>query len=173
MKHDEKINIPTLPSYRKIRESKMILNYEPEQIFPLLCPVIEYKWFPNWKCALVYSETGIAEKNAIFLTEDGNHNSIVWTVITYEPPSLIEFSVVNGLRTVERFQIKLNEVTKNKTEVIWTVMNTAFSKESIQEVSQLTNEEFALIIEERQKEMDYYLRNGKMIEKEKTNISVE
>lgn len=173
MQHAEEITIPTLPSCRKIRESKMILNYEPEQIFPLLCPVIEYKWFPNWNCTVVYSETGIAEKNAIFLTEDGNHNLIVWTVITYEPPFLIEFSVVNGLRTVERFQIKLNALEKNRTELIWTVMNTAFSKESIREVSQLTNEEFALFIEERQREMDYYLRNGKMIEGAKIDISIE
>jgi hypothetical protein len=26
----------------------------PEHVFPLLCPVLEYKWIPYWRCELLH-----------------------------------------------------------------------------------------------------------------------
>ena len=39
-----------------------------EKVFPLLCPVREYEWIDGWSCRLVHSESGFAEKGAIFTT---------------------------------------------------------------------------------------------------------
>ena len=156
-------SVPTLPSVRKTRESTMILDHAASDIFPLLCPVLEYKWFPPWGCTMVYSDTGVAELNAVFTTKNPDGSPVVWTVITYDPPQKIEFSIVNGVRTVERLSITLSVISEKKTLLHWKVINTGFSKESIEEVSSLQNEEFASFIEERRKEMDYYLRTGKML----------
>lgn len=155
--------VPTLPSARSIRESGMSLNFAPSVIFPLLCPVLEYQWFPPWGCTMVYSDSGVAELNAVFTTRNPDGSAVVWTVITYDPPRQIEFSIVNGTRTVERLSITLSPMADNKTELRWKVINTGYSKESIEEVSSLRNEDFESFIEDRRKEMDYFLRTGRML----------
>ncbi|MBT8224839.1 MAG: hypothetical protein HKP61_00485 [Dactylosporangium sp.] len=62
----------------------------PEQVFPLLCPVREYDWIPGWSCAMVYSESGVAELGCVFRTGPDAGNE-VWTVSRYEPNQAIEF----------------------------------------------------------------------------------
>ncbi len=151
-------------SYRSTRQGKMVLNFSALQIFPLLCPVEEYKWFPGWECIMVYSKTGIAEKDAVFLTKEKDGSNIVWTVITYDPPNLIEFSIVNGLNSVERFSIILTEISHKSTELEWKIMNTSYSKNSIEQNKNQNNESFNIFLEDRKKEMDYYLRTGKIIQ---------
>ena len=37
-----------------------------DEVFPLACPVEEYKWIDGWQCNLVYSESGKVEKGCIF-----------------------------------------------------------------------------------------------------------
>jgi len=165
MEHKIDFPVPTLPSVRKTRESKMTLDFKASDIFPLLCPVIEYKWFPPWGCTMVFSDTGVAELNAVFTTKNPDGSPVVWTVITYDPPQKIEFSIVNGIKTVERLSISLLSISPNKTELNWKVINTGYSKDSIEEVSNLKDEEFIQFIEERKKEMEYYLRTGKMLGK--------
>ncbi len=34
----------------------------PEQVFPLLCPVREADWVPDWRYRMIYSRTGVAEE---------------------------------------------------------------------------------------------------------------
>ena len=38
-----------------------------ESVFPLLCPVKEAEWIPDWKPSLVISKSGVMEKNCVFL----------------------------------------------------------------------------------------------------------
>ena len=33
----------------------------PQRIFPLVCPVEELKWIPDWDYQLIYSNTGVKE----------------------------------------------------------------------------------------------------------------
>ena len=35
----------------------------PERVFPLLCPVLEYRWIPTWQCELLHSDSGVAEED--------------------------------------------------------------------------------------------------------------
>lgn len=71
------------------------------KIFPLLCPVREYEWIEQWKCEMLHSDSGIAEKNCVFRTrfpEESSHD--IWVITRYEPNTGIEFVRVNALRTM-------------------------------------------------------------------------
>ena len=37
-----------------------------QEVFPLACPVMEYKWIPDWKCELIHCPNGHAELGVIF-----------------------------------------------------------------------------------------------------------
>jgi hypothetical protein len=62
----------------------------PEQVFPLLCPVREREWLPGWDCRMIYSQSGIAERGAVFETAHLN-GATVWVVSDHVPSRRIEF----------------------------------------------------------------------------------
>ncbi len=78
------------------REKVFELKAAAEEIFPLLCPVREYDWIPDWRCTMIHSDSGVAEKDAVFHTRELFGKRTVWTCITYEPPRLIEYVFVLG-----------------------------------------------------------------------------
>ena len=52
----------------------------PEQVFPLLCPVLEYDWLEHWDAEIVYTESGVAELDCIFKTFFHPGATEVWTL---------------------------------------------------------------------------------------------
>lgn len=73
----------------------------PSKVFPLLCPVREYEWIEPWRCEMLHSDSGIAEKNCVFRTRaPGEASDDVWVISHYEPNTRIEFVRTNPLRVV-------------------------------------------------------------------------
>ncbi len=56
----------------------------PSAVFPLLCPVREADWIDGWDPDVVWSESGVAEPDCIFLTGVGADDAI-WYVTRHEP----------------------------------------------------------------------------------------
>ena len=63
----------------------------PERIFPLLCPVLEYRWIPTWRCELLHSDSGVAEEDCVFRTDFPGAGPMTWVVTCYQPATRIEF----------------------------------------------------------------------------------
>jgi hypothetical protein len=98
-----------------------------KDVFPLLCPVLEYDWIPDWRCTMMYSESGVAEKNALFMTRAKLHRKVMWTTITYEPDRLIEYLLVMGSDAMVRLSISLEDDGGNATRIAWRMLFTAVS----------------------------------------------
>jgi hypothetical protein len=96
-------------------------------VFPLLCPVREYEWIPDWRCTMVYSESGLAEKDAVFITPQKLHRTAVWTLITFEPPRLVEYLLVMGTDATLRLSVSLEE-QGGATHLTWRFLFTAISR---------------------------------------------
>ena len=70
----------------------------PERVFPLLCPILEYKWLANWHCELLNSVSGVAEEDCVFRTAPPGAGPMTWVVSRYEPNARIEFTCfVDGI----------------------------------------------------------------------------
>jgi hypothetical protein len=158
--------IPWKQGKKNIKNAKILLEFPLSAIFPLLCPVEEYKWFPIWSCEMVYSQSGKAEQNAVFLTHESDGTISVETIITYEPPKIIEFLIVKETHSVERLSISLNEIKNNLTELNWTSMAITYSEKGYKKEQNSNDRTCQVFLDERKKELDYYLRNHEMIKKE-------
>ena len=63
-----------------------------ESVFPLACPVEEYRWIPGWKCDLVHCPNGRVEQGTVF-DEYSSAPFLVgkawakttWTAVLHEP----------------------------------------------------------------------------------------
>jgi hypothetical protein len=101
------------------REASFMLRAGAEDIFPLLCPVREYEWIPDWSCTMLHSDSGFAEKDAVFSTPMLFGKKAVWCCITYEPPRFIEYLFVVGSLGMVRLSIRLTEAPGGATRVSW------------------------------------------------------
>ena len=60
------------------------LDAPPDAVFPLLCPVREVDWVPGWSPRLVVSATGLAERDCVFTTPEGDGEA-TWVITEHEP----------------------------------------------------------------------------------------
>jgi hypothetical protein len=98
----------------------MIIPARPERIFPLLCPVREFDWIPNWTCEVIHSVSGVAEDGCVFRTKSSRDGGkMTWVVSVYEPPLRIEFSSVAPDVFVMRLKIRLAPDGQERTLVRW------------------------------------------------------
>lgn len=55
----------------------------PGDVFPLLCPVREAEWAPDWQPVVVYSDSGVAEPDCVFVTP-GDAVEDVWMITRHD-----------------------------------------------------------------------------------------
>jgi hypothetical protein len=126
--------------YRLRKTYSMSLDFPPEQVFPLLCPVKEYDWIECWQCDLIHSDTGITELDCVFKTifpDDEQEDT--WVVSRYEPPALIEFVRINALRTL-RYSLSLAKNDDDTTRLTWTQIFTGLSPEGDELIKGLSDQ---------------------------------
>ena len=130
-------------------------------IFPLLCPVREYEWLPGWKCEMLYSRSGVAEMDAIFHTREMHFMRVVWTLITFEPDSKVEYLLVAGRDAVVRLSVELSEKPDGDTEVSWTMLFTTTSALGKRVLSAAFSEKkFQEMMEARELQLNHFLGTG-------------
>jgi len=148
---------------RTVRKHTILLEAKPEDVFPLLCPVREYEWIEQWKCDLIYSETGFAEQDCIFQTDFPHEGpKDTWVLCRHEKPTLVEFVRVNGIRAI-RYTITLHETKDRKTESEWSQVITGLNDEGDRFVSNLSGEEFKHRMEMLRKMLNHYLTTGQRL----------
>ncbi len=148
---------------RESRTAKQLLKGAPDQVFPLLCPVREYDWIDGWDCKVVYTESGIAEDNCVFVTSFPNEGPPeTWIVIRYEPNRLIEFIRVNEIRTI-RYRIELTDNGNGTTSAQWNQLITALNEQGEEYIDQASQEKYQILIENLQRMINHYLETGQKL----------
>ena len=155
------------PRWRKAqridRESVFELKAGAEDVFPLLCPVREYEWIPDWSCEMVHSKSGVAERDAVFHTRMIFGKKAVWCCITYEPPRLIEYLFVVGKSGVVRLSIRLDESSDGSTRVAWAMRFTLSSLMS-RFVAKITSHEgYEAMIATRRLQLEEYFAKASLV----------
>lgn len=131
----------------------------PEQVFPLLCPIREYDWIPDWTCEMIYSETGIAELGCLFRTGHAAGDE-VWTVSHYDPNTAISF-VRNRLNIwVVLMELTLQPAGSSTTTVTVTHTYTALSPEGETQIKAMNERQHATQWQTLAKLASHYVATG-------------
>lgn len=151
------------------RKKRIILEYRtdmkavPEEIFPLLCPVREYDWIPQWHCDMLYSETGVAELGCVFATDFGDgYGRETWVVCQYAPPGKIGF-IRTGTHRTTRYEIYLQQ-KGSATSLSWKQEITALDAQGNTLVGEHTEERFRALMIPLNRMLAHYLHTGKRLE---------
>jgi hypothetical protein len=146
---------------RRVARYAHTVPFPAGKVFPLLCPVREYDWIDGWQCEVVYTESGTAENNCIFVTEFPDSGRQVWNVSRYEPDMRIEFVMI-GADLASRLNIQLTE-SGGETTLRWERIFTGLTPEG-NRLAALHDEEWMQTLGDRLHDMmGHYLSTGRML----------
>ncbi len=139
------------------------LNAPPKTVFPLLCPVMEVKWVPDWMPEIVISKSGVMEQDCMFVTPSEPQNSI-WVVSKHNLENWeLEMYKVSPEHTISKLEISLvsegNNSTKAKISYEVTAIGVA-GEMFLEEFTEVWYEHFML---DWEKAMNHYLSTGEKI----------
>jgi len=144
----------TLLAKRAVRESVLLNPAPPERVFPLLCPVREADWLPQWKYRLVYSQSGVAELGCVFTTPNEGGPETKFEVA---------FAWVRPQMLATRFEIRLSPAGQGQTRAHWRYTYTALSATGERELEGMDAAWFERRMRRLEKAMNYYLEHGAII----------
>jgi hypothetical protein len=156
--------MPTFKAIRVGHEYTQTNDAPPAQVFPLLCPVRESDWVPNWKYNLIYSDSGAAEDGCVFTTPNETGTPTVWMVTHYDPATLtIAYAWVEPEMIATQLRIALAPVPGGKTRSHIRFNYTALSEAGNAVLDRYTQAWFRKKMQGWEDAINYHLRTGKLI----------
>lgn len=154
----------TFAADRREREGRMVFGAPPEAVFALLCPVREYEWIDVWDCRVVYTGSGTAEADCVFVTDFTHHGGEeTWVVSRYEPPRVIEFVRFTPGEKVVRLAVALAPSGPGRTTAIWKKVFTGLSDAGNRFIDTAAGELFDMEVARIETLLNHFLDTGTML----------
>jgi len=133
-----------------------------DRVFPLLCPVLESLWLEDWDPVLVLTNSGVVERDCVFITRAAPQPAI-WFVTRHEPAtSFVEMLKISPEVTACRLQIQLAE-TESGCDAAITYSHTSLGPQGDAFVASFTEEFYAGFMREWEACMNHYLATGRIL----------
>jgi hypothetical protein len=148
---------------RIAKETELMIDADPRQVFPLLCPVRENEWIESWRCRMIYSDSGVAEYNCIFETEfphTGGRET--WIVSHYQKDRGIEFVRFTPDQKIIKLDICLSGARAGGTRLLWRKIYTGLSPEGNQVIAAMADD-FEPEAGRIARMLNHYLKTGTML----------
>lgn len=140
------------------------LDASPDKVFPLLCPVREAEWAEGWNYTLVYTDSGVAEDNCIFLTPHEGEQTTVWVMTRHDPTAYeVEFTTFTPGNRTGRTRIHLSDNGDGTTSAHLSYTFTALSEAGNHFVERYTEAHFQREMRHWEQAMNHYLTTGKLL----------
>lgn len=141
---------------RLVVDLELTLAGTPQEVFPLLCPVREYDWIPDWSCTMVHSTSGVAELGCLFTRERGE----TWITTRYEPPTRIDYTIVLPGLAVRTLAFALTASGPRTTSAALRTTATALGPDGVEEVRGWTANHQREMWRLREAQLNHYLSTG-------------
>lgn len=150
---------------RIVREYRDRIEAPAAEVFPLLCPVREHEWLPGWSSRMIYSDSGLIEKDCIFVGSFLGNGSDVWICTAFDPDAFVkEFVIVGSGRRVVNMRVQLKAQADGSTDIAWRTVITPLNEAGNTEVRGLTDEAYQHMMGNLVKCLKYYCATGTMVQ---------
>ena len=153
------------PPHRICRSYVQQLVAGPSAVFPLLCPVREADWIEGWDPVAVWSDSGVAEVDCVFVTAApaGSPQDAIWYVTRHEPEGgFVEMLKITPGVTVCRLAIQLRAVASG-CEAAVTYTHTSLGPAGDAFVAAFTEAHYRQFMQDWEARMNHYLRTGEAL----------
>jgi len=141
-----------------------------QEVFPLACPVMEYKWIPDWKCELIHCPNGHAELGVIFkeifsapILADSVAQKTTWTAVLYEPEKYrVHYQLDNRISSsVYKIEFEADGPDRTKSSLVMTY--TPINKKGIAAMEKGGKAKINLMLSILALMLKHYCEKGEMI----------
>ena len=147
---------------RATRSYTQKLVAPPAKVFPLLCPVREADWIEGWEPHAVFTESGVAEPDCVFLT-DADPGHAIWYVTRHEPQNgFIEMIKITPAVTACKLTIQLRPAAGG-SEAIITYSHTSLGPAGDALVASFTEEHYRQFMHDWETRINHYLAHGTVL----------
>jgi len=132
----------------------------PEDVFPMLCPVREVEWESDWDPYVVFSNTGVAEQECVFVTRDGETESI-WVITDHDPEEhRVEMVKVTPGLTAAKLEFSVEPEGEKESRMHVSYSHTALTREGRKFVAEFDEERWNEFMQTMGRELNHYLGSG-------------
>lgn len=132
---------------------------EPARVLPLLCPVREAEWIDGWDPLVVVSQSGVAERDCVFVTA-AEPDDAIWYITRHEPEAgLVEMLKITPAVTACRLTIQVDAVASGSEAKI-TYSHTSLGAAGDAFVASFTEGYYGQFMKDWEARMNHYLRHG-------------
>jgi hypothetical protein len=136
----------------------------PDKVFPLLCPVRESDWVPDWKYGLIYSQSGVAELGCVFTTANDDGSESTWLCTDYDAEHFrIAYAWITPGQVACQIRIQLGPGPDSTTRAHIAYSYTGLSPSGNKEVERFTADWFRAKMEGWEQAINHYLVTGKLM----------
>jgi len=167
----------TFKGNRVVESHNEIIKGPPGKLFPLLCPVQEYKWIDKWGCDIIFSNSEGVENNCIFKEHKSGpilFDSVIptyWTVSYYDPTNFrIQFVLMSEHVAITKIDIEIIDIGSGKSSVSWAIIITAINNEANNRINKSTNNKAKMYLTVLGKALKHYCESGEKLSLNKANL---
>jgi hypothetical protein len=146
----------------------------PEQVFPLLCPVREADWIEGWDPRLVVSDSGLAERDCVFVTDSSSEEAI-WYITRHEPErGFVEMVKITPQVTACRLTIQLRAAEVDGQagcEATVSYSHTSLGPEGDAFVAGFSEEFYEGFMKDWEGRLNHFLRHGSALSGERGDLA--
>lgn len=155
---------PTFNAKRATKTYRQTINASPQTVFPLLCPVREAEWLDGWQYTMIYSESGLVEKGAVFSTSRKGEPDTVWVVTEHDRDKyLVEFTRFTPQSRTCRLTIAVHPRDERNSYVDIDYEYTGLSPSGNDFIDHLTDSAFHTDMRFWEDSMNHFLKTGKKL----------
>lgn len=153
---------------RAVRTYTQRLVAAPAAVFPLLCPVREADWIDGWEPLVVFSQSGVAEPDCVFLTR-ADPGEAIWYVTRHEPDEgVLEMIKVTPSVTACRLTVRLGPAGGGSQATI-TYAHTSLGPAGDAFVASFTDDYYQRVMRDWETRINHYLTHGTMLRRTDTS----
>ena len=141
-----------------------------EKVFPLCCPVEEYKWIPSWKCDLVYCPNDKIELGTVFREISsapfllGNfRGKTTWTAVLHDRARFKLHFRLDNEKSSSLYKIELENDGNGETLGRLDFTYTATNKNGNKLVERNMEEKLHIMLSIINAMLEYYCETGEMM----------
>lgn len=137
-----------------------------DKVFPLLCPVREAKWIDGWSYKMIFSKSGLIEKDCVFTTPHHGNFDTVWQVTQYDTKRyIIEFLRHSPEQEIVKINIKLTKKDNYTTQTEIEYQYTSLNEERNEYYENELENEFSESMNWWKNAINHFLETGEMLQK--------
>jgi hypothetical protein len=131
----------------------------PAAVFPLLCPVREADWIEDWDPVSVFTDSGVAETDCVFVTGTSS-NEAIWYISRHErDQGFVEMVKITPHVTACKLSIRVRAV-ESGSEALVTYTHTSPGPRGDIFVASFTEDYYLAFMKNWEARINHYLLHG-------------